>query len=105
MKAFILQPFQNLNKSDRKRDRKGLCSETIRPLFFDCLMNISYKKLASVGGTKINIKSVLHLRKNGVEETIGPCPCPRWGHPWRLNTFVTRLDLTYVMKNVTKTSL
>ena len=23
------------------------------------------------------------------EETIGPCPCPRWGHPWRLNTFIT----------------
>ena len=25
------------------------------------------------------------------EETIGPCPCPRWGHPWRLNTFITKI--------------
>ena len=23
------------------------------------------------------------------EEIIGLCPCPRWGHPWRLNTFIT----------------
>ena len=28
--------------------------------------------------------------QNRREETIGPCPCPRWGHPWRLNTFITK---------------
>ena len=33
-----------------------------------------------------------NTRKHLREETIGPCPCPRWGHPWRLNTFITRLD-------------
>ena len=30
------------------------------------------------------------------EETIGPCPCPRWGHPWRLNTFITNHHHQYI---------
>ena len=34
-------------------------------------------------------KQALNDRRR--EETIGPCPCPRWGHPWRLNTFITKI--------------
>ena len=43
------------------------------------------------GRVKRNYNKVRVAECGRREETIGPCPCPRWGHPWRLNTFITKI--------------
>ena len=44
------------------------------------------------------VSSVISKSKLWREETISPCPCPRCGYLWRLNTFITRLDFKLHLK-------